>query len=1263
MRARSHSDDETTHVVSDDEIASTSEATEQRITRAEALRRMDAKIARRPTLSVFLNVLKTTSTAAQIPPARCVWHNKLWKYATRKWSLPELLAALKAVEGAGFHEVVRLSGERQNIQTTIGLFREGKALGWCDGDGGGSIAAMAWTHDGLRQGAQADLLWRELHLLAERGEIDIPAVRKAGGVKDWDLRKKNGKVNGKSNGKASGKPRDSSSYSNHVQRVEVFYLEIASKARKRPRAACAAYVRLRDGDLVDRVVLSDEDFSEDFSEKREENNNRWPGVARGELRTKLPKRVYTAACRAASGARDSAFAKQVALDMATDGATYDSYTAASLTSLIGASGTQKDSDAAIKVFDAARDNGVNLGGAAWSCAVGALCRAGRLDEATELLRSMKNEPFMMLWPSCPTCGETDVSENSENDETDSTDSFERWTVDSKKARVAESERRACAPAYTQVVHALCDADRAGDALRVHDEMTSAGLYAPSNPPHYRALFKALCRAGGPDGSVMTPRKAAAAAVVDAVRAATAASKAHNSLKLREEGEDEEGDDDTSTPNTTSSTSTNRDAASSPSRGMAAAMSLEQSKFAGEAIRCTLQIAAEAGFPDVSSEARARLRWARVDPAPTDLELTLEAYSRAGDARGAVAHWNANRRALLAEAGSNMSGSTDDTNTNTNTPTSWEVGADGVVVLGCEPTRRAWTAIIKAHCDLDESNEAAAMLREAVESEARRNVKGNGRTGGLGGLDTTHRRQATNTNSTSKVPHHVKPSDANKLRGVERVAFNVVAACYSRARAPRRAEDLLWLMDAAGVQPDEVTYNTVIGAYAAAARPPPSGGVERFKMRRLGIQNSSTAFVSDGAPIGTGDSFNSTGFDDMIELALDTDVRFTVNNNSFGSTAPDEDFTAPDELSEESPVDAVFRLTREMRSKRVGLSPSLRTWTAVLTACARAGDADRASEAFAMMHAMDITPDRRAWTALIKSHASNGDTKGAAEAYWKMRAEGVVPDEATLSAALAAGPTRDGTHLDAAAAMALYRDARALDVRPNNEGFRRLTGMWVDQAFDIEETSNGGEHEKTKNNFSPDFMLASLLDDDGEENKDLNSTTDGYDQISPRRPLVDVHGLSTVETRAAVLSVLQALRERRRSKLPVSGDLVIVTGTGQKNENTNGESSLRDAVFGLAKDLGLEITEVSRNQGRLVVKEPALLTWLDRRRGEEVVEEGLERQSEDSVTSSSPSMPTTPTPRRRKYTRRAMKPKQDVPGLEGALKEWLRENDDVKDDLK
>ena len=157
---------------------------EGRITRAEALRRTDAQLARRPSLSAFLASLDATSRAAGLPPARCVWHNKLWKYATRRWSLPELLAALKAVDGAGFAEVVRLSGERASVATALGLFREGRALGWCDDDGGAAVAAMAWRHDGARQGAQADALWGELHALADAGKIDVAAIRKAGGVKD-----------------------------------------------------------------------------------------------------------------------------------------------------------------------------------------------------------------------------------------------------------------------------------------------------------------------------------------------------------------------------------------------------------------------------------------------------------------------------------------------------------------------------------------------------------------------------------------------------------------------------------------------------------------------------------------------------------------------------------------------------------------------------------------------------------------------------------------------------------------------------------------------------------------------------------------------------------------------------------------------------------------------------------------------------------------------------------------------------------------------
>ena len=106
-----------------------------------------------------------------------------------------------------------------------------------------------------------------------------------------------------------------------------------------------------------------------------------------------------------------------------------------------------------------------------------------------------------------------------------------------------------------------------------------------------------------------------------------------------------------------------------------------------------------------------------------------------------------------------------------------------------------------------------------------------------------------------------------------------------------------------------------------------------------------------------------------------------------------------------------------------------------------------------MRASGISPDTKAWTALMQSHAARGDLGATAEVYWRMRTEGVAPNEGTLGAALAAGRVGGG---DVSKLIAIYRDMRALDVRPNNRGFRQLTEMWVDQAFDdVDEHGGGG----------------------------------------------------------------------------------------------------------------------------------------------------------------------------------------------------------------
>ena len=79
--------------------------------------------------------------------------------------------------------------------------------------------------------------------------------------------------------------------------------------------------------------------------------------------------------------------------------------------------------------------------------------------------------------------------------------------------------------------------------------------------------------------------------------------------------------------------------------------------------------------------------------------------------------------------------------------------------------------------------------------------------------------------------------------------------------PRRAEDLLWLMDAADVSPDEATYNTVIGAYAAVARPP---GRARDA---AGASASATLCLAD--PL-------------EYDAALDTSIAWTKTSDETGT---------------------------------------------------------------------------------------------------------------------------------------------------------------------------------------------------------------------------------------------------------------------------------------------------------------------------------------------------------------------------------------------
>ena len=137
-----------------------------------------------------------------------------------------------------------------------------------------------------------------------------------------------------------------------------------------------------------------------------------------------------------------------------------------------------------------------------------------------------------------------------------------------------------------------------------------------------------------------------------------------------------------------------------------------------------------------------------------------------------------------------------------------------------------------------------------------------------------------------------------------MAFNLVASAFSRANEPRRAEAILRAMlrnDDAGdgvvPKPDRATFNTVIDAYAAIARPKRSTETRIAQPTRSQLNEDSSGGQRRRLP--------------PRQTRRSTTTSAASDERRRGRAS----------------------LLREMRSPKVRLEPCLKTWTSVLSACA------------------------------------------------------------------------------------------------------------------------------------------------------------------------------------------------------------------------------------------------------------------------------------------------------------------------------------------
>lgn len=262
----------------------------------------------------------------------------------------------------------------------------------------------------------------------------------------------------------------------------------------------------------------------------------------------------------------------------------------------------------------------------------------------------------------------------------------------------------------------------------------------------------------------------------------------------------------------------------------------------------------------------------------------------------------------------------------------------------------------------------------------------------------------------------------------------------------------------------------------------------------------------------------------------------------------------------SPKRAVA-LMKEMR--QFGLRPNEKSWAAVLDAHGTCGDLSGALEVFKDMQNNRVSADVVAYTALIKACIRAGDEDMAYSVLKDMKAAGVRPNLVTYTTLLRQQPG-GGALRNVQRALALYQDMRAAGYAANDHLLKGLLKDWAEGALD--ENSPRQKQEEEKQLERPVASLDSI--GEGSRGNALDFTerlmekVARHDRKGPEQDLltVDLRGLSKVESRTAVLSVLRIIKERHKCGQEVFENLLISTGSDEVR------SGVKEEVLHLLRDV-------------------------------------------------------------------------------------------------
>ncbi|KAG0551600.1 hypothetical protein BDA96_01G437200 [Sorghum bicolor] len=433
------------------------------------------------------------------------------------------------------------------------------------------------------------------------------------------------------------------------------------------------------------------------------------------------------------------------------------------------------------------------------------------------------------------------------------------------------------------------------------------------------------------------------------------------------------------------------------------------------------------------------------------------------------------------------------------------------------------------------------------------------------------------NLAQEIYEEMKKKERNGLLKLDVFTYSTMIKVFADAKVWKMASNIKEDMQVNGIRLNLVTWSSLVNAYAN------SGLVDRAieileEMIRDGCQPTAPCFnIILTACVKSCQydrafrlfySWKESGIKISLspeqKRGLDGGFTFCKEYPSSGSTILVVPFrptvTTYNILMKACGTNAERAKSVMNEMRRNGLCPDLISWSILMDIYGTSQNRDGAVQALRRMQRVGMRLNVSAYTVAIKACVENKDLKLALHLFEEMKTHQLKPNLVTYKTLLAAR-SNYGSLLEVQQCLAIYQEMRKAGYQANDYYLKELIMEWCEGVLssrgDNQDFYNLDLQPKRKESFNL-FLekVVTVLQKDTDQNQ-----------------TVDVRGLSKVEARIVVLSVLRKIKEQYLLGRVVQDDVVIITGhekTSRTEAETNAVDVVQAIVTVLTTDLGLEV---------------------------------------------------------------------------------------------